>query len=387
MPPTSPGWSPSLLALAILCTTAGAGCHDRDRDRPTEPAPSAPPAEGGLLLEVGPGLRADLVALSRPRYAEAELEPLFARLERDGDRYCRMFYRLAPRDPARIADYLEHAETYLRADPRSKWTSRAGCWNFYRANDQKPWNDFDLVRLLYPAPTYDCYAIGLPQPYIMHSHLGCRSLTLVDFDWRIQDAHRRLLARFAAGAITGPSELRDLLATIPFKWVAHGQPPPEEGGPSPYSRLCEHDSERCRNELLRFQRRYHELTRIRLGLAALHQLDFGPGEPGTLRVLYLSNALADHYTSYLEFRRFLYHLTTALAAGERAVLIQHVGDRDDFALYQLDRTESGYRLTTRCHDFFRSDRPRRKDAVPATFLDLTAERDRSVTGCHDLLRP
>ncbi len=295
-----------------------------------------------LIQEIGP--------LKKPRYTEAELPALFSELQESGNRYCAMLYGSRPFDEAEASRFVQPGELYWKQGRESRWNVKAGCWNFYQMNDKDPQLDFQLVAQLYPAEGYDCYAVGLMQPYIMHNTLGCRSLTTLDFDWRIQEAHWELLQRFRAGSLSSPEQLQTSLSSLPVSYIAYDRVLQERYRVS-INTLCNpRQNAMCSQALVDFQRGYADISHIQLDLAPLHELELV--ESALPRVLFLSNAIEERYTTRAQFDQLIARLTAGLAPDQPAVLIHHVGGFPTMGIYTLRRTETGSTITTACRDTY-----------------------------------
>lgn len=339
-----------LLILAIF-PAAGAGCA---RWRPGWFADRE-----ALELRAGPTHRALFYALSAEFYPENALPGLFANLETHANAYCAA--RFAGRDAAPEAAQLFRppADAELRrAPPESLAGLRAGCWNFYEMNDVAPERDFELVRALSPEAQFDCYSVGLLQPYIMHATLNCRELTMLDIDWRIHALHHRLLGFARAGALASVADAARSIASLE---LAHPALSPDAARRPRASldRFCRPlQRERCAGILPAFQRAFASLRHVRLELAALHEGEY-PERPGLTRVVYLSNAIEESYTSAAEFDQLIDRLRRS---AERTYLIYHVGGWKLFGLYELTPTQ----LRTVCKDDYLS-LSRGSDGKPASY--------------------
>lgn len=300
-----------------------------------------------LELRVGPGHRALFLALPAEFYPENALPALFANLETNANAYCAA--RFAGRDAAPEAAQLFRppADAELRrAPPESLAGLRAGCWNFYEMNDVAPERDFELIRTLAPAAQFDCYSVGLLQPYIMHATLNCRELTMLDIDWRIHALHHSLLGFARAGALANAGDAARAVGSLE---LAHPALSPDAARRPRASldRFCRPlQRERCAAVLPAFQRAFASLRHVRLELAALHEGEY-PERPGLTRVVYLSNAIEESYTSAAEFDQLIDRLRRS---AERTYLIHHVGGWKLFGVYEL----TGTGLQTICKDEYLS---------------------------------
>jgi hypothetical protein len=315
---------------------------------------AGPTADGdrSVTLTVAEELVADLVPVERGSYSGRELPALFADLRRRSYDYCRMRHERMPFDAAVAALMIEQKRlpVYQEGCFGCRWDIMAGCWNFYQLNDIAPDTDFELVKKLYPAEAYDCYAVGFLQPYIMHNVLNCRSLTMVDFDWRIHDAHFQLLDRYDAGAFKR-GQLEEALAPITLGWVARTGRRGKHELSANLSWLCKQEQRReCAEHLLRFAETRAQLDRVALNLASLHDTTLTTVDAQVPRVFYLSNALDPIYMSRQQIDELLGRIRDGMADNQRAVLVYHAGGKAAFGLYELHKTPSGHVVTTACRD-------------------------------------
>ncbi|MBT3222652.1 MAG: hypothetical protein HN348_26555, partial [Proteobacteria bacterium] len=184
----------------------------------------ASPALAGtpsVEMTVSPELDSDLVPISKVEYTEEELEPLFQQLTELGDDWCRMLDGEMEYDKTHGKEFIRRDIYYRGACRRCKLNVIAGCWNYFRMNDKHPEDDFRLVKALSGAEQYDCYSVGFLQPYMMHNILGCSTLTTLDFDWRIQYAHKQMFDRFRQEKMGTTEGVHQALSSLQVAYVAH----------------------------------------------------------------------------------------------------------------------------------------------------------------------
>jgi hypothetical protein len=251
----------------------------------------------------------------------------------------------------------------------------AGCFNFFQMNDMRPDLDFHFVQRLYPEARKECFSVGFMQPYWMHDVLGCERLTMVDLDWRIHDGHQQLLQRFREGRLARGPGFDQALSEVRLGWSARfdGQPPLPET-PASVDRLCLPSSNgACRGVLETFQEKAAAVKSVELQVSALHDATYA-FLPGTLPVLFFSNALESIYTSRPQFDLLMEKVSRGLPRGGKAVLLYHAAGRQQFGVYELEAKGDGaYRLTTRCKDPYLSSPIKGLKVVPYTtwFEDVT----------------
>ncbi len=324
----------------------------------------------GWSLRVSSVHRAEFATVfDRERYANEELDTLFARLDAHADdAYCTV------------------------ALQRNDLTAlRGGCRNFYEMNDYRPDRDFRLLRRLYTGDRFDCYSVGLLQPYIMHSELGCTSLTMLDIDWRIHAVHHELLQSFRAGRFARANAAAQdaVLAGVELAYPAFGFPDTRaRRAPARLKYLCRSiQQEYCATVLPEFQATVNAelFDSIQLELAALHDAAFAQPDDRR-RIVYLSNAIEDAYTSDEQFRLMLANLR-ATSGNVPDVLVHHVGGWKLFGLYAVSHAGGVTRVRTVCRDPYLS-RSRGADGEAVryeTWFERYALNEGRAPTCAELL--
>ena len=267
----------------------------------------------------------------------------------------------------------------------------AGCFNFFQMNDMRPDLDFHFVQRLYPEARKECFSVGFMQPYWMHGILGCERLTMVDLDWRIHDGHQQLLQRFREGRLAGGPGFDLALSEVRLGWSARfdGQPPVRET-PASVERLCLPSANgACRGVLEDFQARAAAVKSVELQVSALHDATYA-FLPGTLPVLFFSNALESIYTTRPQFDLLMEKVSRGLPRGGKAVLLYHAAGRQQFGAYELEAKGDGaYRLTTHCKDPYLSSPIKGLKVIPyTTWFEEVTESRAPFTPCkgHPLLK-
>ena len=367
------------------------------------PSGSRPQAthENPFRLIVSPRHRADFSVFSNPAVAPSiaaaesadntgpqaftdagEIDAIFRSLARQSDAYCNALFTQNKFDAAQLELIAPDRRALFiqNRHPDSLYSLLAGCRNFFEMNDVAPNRDFALVRALYPEAGFDCYSVGLLQPYIMHATLGCRRLTMIDINWRILDFHRTLIRLTRAGAFPDASSVDDQLRGVELKFLAL-QNDPLRARPAKVQNLCRPlQHEYCAQILPDFQKVF--TTRppiaIELNLSTLHSGSYAPTNGADqdddwftetkaehangnaarpiVRVIYLSNAIEESYTSRAEFVQLLENLQRSALAQDQSqeqidVLIHHVGGWKLFGIYELQHA---------------ARQPETRDAAPAT---------------------
>lgn len=306
---------------------------------------------------VAPEIRATLVAFAdpaSPRNPTAD----FASLRQESDRFCEMVWGKTRFDRSRSGGLLSATafdKGPFRTMDHPLPKLMAGCWNFFQMNDTRPDLDMRLVKSLYPSEKKDCFSVGLVQPYLMHSILDCRSLNMIDIDWRILDAHRQITNLFSSGSMSSDPAARQALQGLQLGWSARFDGRPMQSvSPSSLENLCfASDRQMCLEAFLSVQRTYSHIKDIRLEISALHDGEYSQSRDG-LVVIFLSNAIEDLYTSREQFQQMLQRVQESLAPGQKAVFIHHAAGRSQFGLYEMQRTDAGSEIRTLCRDTYLS---------------------------------
>jgi hypothetical protein len=198
-------------------------------------------------------------------------------------------------------------EENFKKEPFNNWGHPipkliVGCWNFFRLNDVRPNLDFTLAKKYYPTEKKDCYTVGFLQAYLMHSILGCNSITMIDIDWRILEAHYHLTQLYQSKKMLSEPSLLEGLKTLTVNWVAKfNNQPMEKITKASLDTFCFYEHHKmCKENLLKFQEDFFKLDSIFLRLSALHNFSYKNKEPNT-KVIYLSNAIDDLYTNKSQF--------------------------------------------------------------------------------------
>lgn len=316
----------------------------RERLALREPAPPPLP----IVAEISAPLQALLAPIEQPVYTGAAVNALFDTMRPLGDQYCRMRTGMASRDEDALQAF---AAGELLENPTAPLSSlKAGCWNFFRMNDQRPSDDFALIRALLPDDRLDCAGVGLLQPLMMHNEMGCETLTMIDFDWRILDVHSELVSLYEANAFAGDVALDDVLSQISLGWFARTEDAPPIQ-PASVSTLCNYrERPRCAAQIRRFQETWTDLHQMRLHLSALHDGTYI--DTTATRVLFLSNATERFYTSDAQAEQLVNNLTRSLSGEQSAYLIHHTGGSREFGIYQLRNVDGQPAMSVVCRDVY-----------------------------------
>lgn len=335
---------------------ASESARDGGAKAPPAAAPEPPPAKGPVLrLVVGPGLRDQFVPLEADAYERAQVGATLELMRDRSGPLCRFKHGLAERDDVGIEAFVSPAVRFVHSKLGAKWSVIAGCWNFVRMNDRRPHRDFEVVRKLVPAADgYECYAVGVLQPYLMSEILGCRTMTMVDFDWQVHAVHWQLLEAWRAGSLA-PDALDATLSGLRVDWIAYHSP--KERHAVDMHTLCHPGiADRCRATLEAFETRREDasLERITLDLAGLHEIEVPPARTGDhVPVIFLSNATEKHFLTRGEFDQMVARVEAGLLPGQRAIFVHHVANESTFGVYELVREETGSRLGVLCRDEYR----------------------------------
>ena len=214
-----------------------------------------------------------------------------------------------------------------------------------------PNRDFALLSKLYPTEAKDCFTVGFMQAYLMHNTLGCKTLTMLDFDWKILEGHKQLLDIFHAKGFDTEEKIPTSLTSLKLGWIARfDNRPMEAETKTDLNSLCfaEHHK-MCKSILLDFQKNMLSLDTIYLRLSALHDSNFKTPNNHT-KIIYLSNAIDDIYTNRAQFDYMFAETAKAFAPGQKAVFVHHAAGRSLFGIYELKKLDTGTEITTICKD-------------------------------------
>lgn len=291
-------------------------------------------------------------------YSGAQIQNLMSNMRVAGDDYCSKVVQSGSRTRAQDNSLIVASEVYNygRSNNGSASRMKTGCWNFLRMNDRHPDRDFSRVKDYYPEQNFDCYAIGFLQPYIMHSVLDCSHLTMLDFDWRIHDAHQQLTNMLQNQQIQSEETLKSSLADIDVGWVAYYGKLRSTHKAS-FDLFCtESRQELCKSSLMSAQEKWGQLNSVRFNVAGMHDVDFNnisevDGKE-TIKVVFLSNAMEAMYTPRKEYNRMMLNIENSLDVGQKIILIHHVGGYAQFGMYEVERHDVGLKVRTVCRDTY-----------------------------------
>jgi hypothetical protein len=325
-------------------------------------------------MEVSTEVRETLAPLPASSYPRTALDERFAALRTSGDAFCRA-WRLQ-QDIPHASDFLVPAarDRVLAIQNGGRTSMVVGCHNFFEMNDIHPERAFALVRALEGAggslPRFDCYGVGLVQPWMMHQALGCRRLGMVDLDWRILEAHHRLAGMLAVSRFTSPDAVQQATGGLELRWLAlraldetgkvTGAPPV----------LCRSGQDAACRQLFVELQSATPPERLELLLTGLEDLSLGSGEEGVRRVVFLSNAV--EYMVPTRTLGMVKRLAEELpeGPGASALLIHHAAGSSAFGIYRVTRgTRGGFGLRHVCKDVYPSSLKAATEPTYVTVLD------------------
>lgn len=333
----------SLSSLAALLSAA----HDAGESF----VALAPPTRRELpaTLHASEDLLELLVPLDQPTYRGAAIGELFATMRPLADRYCAMTKAGEP-FVAEEAHLFADKEALLKPQ-RHLNHLKTGCFNYFRLNDYRPDLDFHVLKALLPEERFDCYSVGMLQPFMMHNILQCETLTFIDFDWRIQDAQHTLLELYEQRRFEGIDHVNEALKEVTLSWIAKesGTVPPR---PATLSSLCNSGVRKtCEQTLRSFQDSWWSLQQARFSLSAMHDTSFSASE--ATPVFFMSNASERAYTRDGQFRQLVERAAEAAGPEGRAVLIHHVGGASTAGFYEVRPGKRRATVKTLCRDEYR----------------------------------
>jgi len=299
-------------------------------------------------------LSALFVDVKKPTYTLPEIAPLMDSMRLGGDRYCQAIYDKGPRDRAKDSNFIESSflTEYGKGCKGCSERMKTGCWNFFRMNDVSPNRDFEQIKKIYPASNFDCYAVGFLQPYIMHDVLNCSTLTMLDFDWRIHDAHQQMADALANARFTDEDGVMEAMADIDIGWVAYDKNMRKTHKGS-YNAFCNRANKKlCMKSLLGVQKKWSSLQKVRLNIAGMHDISLVNTASNTdhIKVVFLSNAMEYIYTPKKEFDSMMESISSQLLEGQKLVAIHHAGGRAQFGLYEIQKKNGELVVHILCRD-------------------------------------
>jgi len=341
--------------------------------------------------------REHLAQLNKARYTEQEIAPLYAQMTGLGDSYCSYLWKQCTFDRA-------SAEKYFRKDKVSYYKNLncvecvssliAGCFNFFAMNDRTPDLDFLLLKKLLPSESYQCYSVGFMQPYMIHNIMKCSELHFVDFNWRIQEAHFQLLAMYRQNKFTSDGAMKETLKDLNIGWVAHHSAM-RNRIKSGIELFCGNQRigtnldtaqqyELCSRTFMDFQKNISRLKKVRFHLAALHDVEYPKSEEGSMKIIFVSNALEDIYTTKEQFDLFLKQIEKSMSPGEKTAIVYHAGGKREFGVYTLTRNTQGSSITTLCRDPYPNTVRGKKVRFYSTYFEDISS-NRTYPRCQDVV--
>lgn len=346
-----------------------------------------------ISLEVSKELQNLFLPITKNKYNENEIEPMMRQMITAGNRYCRQRWGQIPVNKSITDEFLtvEGKNTLNKGCNRCFESLVAGCNNYFQMNDRRPDKDLLLVRRMFPADGYDCYSVGFIQPYMMHNILQCRNLTMLDIDWRIHDGHHQLLKAFQKYEISDANSLDQMLNRINLAWIARlgrgiTSADMSSNTKASLELICGANSAlHCRYHLLRFARSKSFIRSVHLSISALHSTPFEPKAADNMKIIFLSNAIEDVYTSRDQFNSMLKNLNSALLPGQKAVLIHHVSINENFGLYEFTASRQAGEIKTICKDIYHNSFFHRKSKYYQTYFDEVTISTENIPTCHSLI--
>ncbi len=331
------------------------------------------------FLIVSQEIRSDLKPIQQERYPKQQAADLFAYMDTPSDTYCAMIWQKQPMTKDGVLAFIneEYYRTYRDIFPRSVKGLTAGCHNFFKMNDKEPYRAFRLLKQLNPQKQFDCYGVGFLQPYMMHNELSCTTLTMMDIDWRILEGHTSILQVFEENKLNPYTEIS--LESVNLPWVAQlgAVVPPEKMLPerkATLSELCPVDQQAmCQRHLEQYQTKKLPLQSVRLNLSPLHDIDYLSARDKTIRVVFLSNAIENIYTTKAQFNALIEKTKQASLAGTQTVFIHQAGSYKNFGLYEYQNMDGKNRIRTICKDIYPETKLERTQDFYETYFDEISE--------------
>lgn len=294
----------------------------------------------------------------KENYSEIELNQIFKNRSNLSNEVCEMIYGKKSFNQKKMNEYIK--ESNFKKDPFKTWGHPvpkliAGCWNFFRLNDVKPNLDFEFIKEKFPAEKKDCYSVGFLQIYLMHSILSCDTITMIDIDWRILEAHASLISLAKKNELQTENTLLEALKKITVYWVARFDNKPMEketkANLDTFCYIIHH--EMCKKNLIEFQNKFQNLKTVHLRLSSLHDYSYQSNSNNT-KIIYLSNAIDDLYTTKDQFKKLIDSVYQNLSQHQKAIFIHHAAGWSLFGVYELTKTNETPKIKIICKDKYKT---------------------------------
>jgi hypothetical protein len=322
--------------------------------------------------------------VNKSTYLGTEIKDIFGKLADKSDTVCEMVWGQRKMNQEVLYEFI--SQTSFSKEPFKTWSHPlpkliAGCWNFIKLNDTRPDLDFHLVNFFYPEEEKECFSVGFLQPYWMHTVLNCKKLTMLDIDWKIHDAHNQLINFFNLKKMSTETSIIESISNLNLGWIArfdNKQMVKKES--TTFDTLCYSKFKKnCMKFLLQFQEDYINLTEIEFQISSLHTANY-KFLPGTVPVLFFSNAIENLYTSRTQFDQIITSVSEGLGDGRRAIFIHHAAGQSQFGIYELLVNGNGFQLKTVCKDAYISS-PVGETHPYDTHFDKISVSKGSITNC------
>jgi hypothetical protein len=322
--------------------------------------------------------------VNKSTYLGTEINEIFEKLREKSDTVCEMVWGQRKMNQDILYEFI--SQTSFSKEPFKTWSHPlpkliAGCWNFIKLNDTRPDLDFHLVNFYYPEEEKECFSVGFLQPYWMHTILKCKKLTMLDIDWKIHDAHNQFLNFFNQKKMSTEASITESVSNLNLGWIArfdNKQMLKKEN--TTFDSICfSKFKKNCINFLLKFQEDYTNLSEIEFQVSALHNASY-KFLPGTVPVLFFSNAIENLYTSKPQFEQIITSVYEGLGDGRKAIFIHHAAGQSQFGIYELLASKEGYQLKTVCKDNYISS-PVGETHPYETHFDKLSESKGSILKC------
>jgi len=327
-----------------------------------------------VSLEISENLASDFVLLKKGHFSAIQMNSLFESMYSEGDRFCSMLmgqrkmdYKLAARyiQKGRLSKYLKK----IYGGFSLSFAAKSGCWNFFQLNDFNSQLAFLTIKKKYKHQIYNCYSVGLMHPYTMHSTLGCKTLNIIDFDWRIIDAHRQMLLFFNENKFSEKENISKILRKLRLGWRALSKKHVSREKVTLETLCGTFNDKFCIEVLSKFQKKYQKLKNIRLLLSGLHEAKI-VSKKNELSVFYLSNALTSKYMSLGEYHQTIKNISNSLKNNEKAIVIHHYAVSLYYEIYEIYKKNNNLILKKVCE----SNR-KKHSKVASSFLNDSTRND------------
>jgi hypothetical protein len=278
------------------------------------------------ILYVSNSLKEIYPQLSSESYTGPELNSLFYKLNSDSNKICNMVLNRYPKEQTFLNSFSPKLFDGSYNNILVKLI--AGCHNFYKMNDINLKKVISKINNTFQETDRSCYSVGFSQIYLLASNIGCKSISIIDIDWRILWAHYQVVESLYYKKYVD-------FGLLHINWSADFSGEVKEHEPKiSINTFCYAiDKPYCIESFEKFPTLGNKLLELQLG--HLHEIKINRHKNHNLVFIYLSNALDPEYTTQKDFEELLNNLKFEMNYIQEVIILYHGGGNDQFALYKL----------------------------------------------------